>query len=237
MMRDANRTFRIDSLKTHDAEIHYKEIVEKAPNPGYIFFNQFNLTLYNLTNDPTQLKIDSIARADLHAKIMGKTDLQLQLFLELQGKADNFWFTGHTGKIPFELLNPVTQNLVGINMEGGEGRLLIPKITGDSAHTSGKVVFLYKKLRVGLFNREKATSTTGITRGMANVLLNDIFIKSNNPVWLRKPKEGIVYFERVDEKSFVFYVWKSILSGMISTFGVNNRGQRLEKRGLKQKTQ
>ena|GEM_PF-6183466 len=237
MLRETNRIFLIDSIKTHDAEIHYKEIVEKASHPGYIFFTQFNLTLYNITNDPIRLKTDSVARVVLNAKIMGQTDLQLFLFLELKSKNDAFWFTGHTGSIPFELLNPVTQNLVGIDMQGGEGRLLIPKITGDSSNTSGQVLFLYKKLRVGLYNREKATSTTGITRGMANILLNDLFIRSNNPVWLRKPKTGMVYFDRVDEKSFVFYVWKSVLSGMLSTFGVNSREQRNEKRVLMQNVQ
>ena len=232
MMRDAKYKFLVDSVHTHNAEIHYKEIVEKAAEPGYIFLNHFNLSLYNLTNIPQQVAIDSVTKVTLDAKIMGQTDLQLILILNLNSPSDEFWFTGHTNSLNFSELNPVTQNLVGINMEKGQGSVLMPMIKGDSSHTTGSVVFLYKKLRVGLYNREKARSTSGLARGMANILLNDLIIKSNNPVFLKKPKTGIVYFDRVTEKSFVFYIWKSILSGMLSTFGINSRDQRQEKREM-----
>jgi len=232
MMLDVNKPFLIDSIRTHDAEIHYKEVVEKAKDPGYIFFDQFNLSLYNLTNIPERLATDSILRANLKARVMGKTNLNLNLFVDITSPTREFWFSGYTESIEFTALNPVTQNLVGVDMQGGEGRVLIPLIKGDSSHTSGRVVFLYKKLKVGLYNREKARSTTGLARGMANILLNDIFIRSNNPTFLRKPKTGVVYSDRVTQKSFVFYVWKSILSGMLSTFGINTRQQRHEKRTM-----
>jgi hypothetical protein len=65
---------------------------------------------------------------------------------------------------------------------------------------------------------------------MANLLLNDIFIKSNNPGWLGKTRPGEVYFKRNPQKSVVNYIWKSIQSGLMSTMGYNNKEQRQEKR-------
>ena len=236
MIFGVQKPFLIDSIITHNAEIHYKEIVEKAKEPGYINFNQFNLKLYHLTNIHEQLVNDSIVYVNLKAKIMGQTDLSLHLFLDMKSPGQKFWFSGYTETLNFKILNPVTQNLVGIDMQEGDGRVLMPMIKGDSSHTSGSVLFLYKKLKVGLYNREKAKSTTGIAKGMANLLLNDVFIRSNNPTFLRKPKTGVVYSDRVTEKSFVFYVWKSILSGMVSTFGINTKEQRQEKREMKPST-
>jgi len=232
MILDVEKPFLVDSILTHDAEIHYKEIVEKAKDPGYIYFDHFNLSLYNVTNIPEKLAADSVLLVNLKAKVMGKTNLSINLFVIITSPEQTFWFSGYTESIGFPVLNPVTQNLVGIDMQGGEGRVLIPMIKGDSSHTSGRVVFLYKKLKVGLYNREKASLTTGLARSMANILLNDIFIRSNNPTFLRKPKTGVVYTDRVTQKSFVFYIWKSILSGMLSTFGINTRQQRHEKREM-----
>lgn len=236
MISEIHKPFLIDSVITHDAEIHYKEIVEKAKEPGYIYFNRFNFKLYHLTNIHEQLMNDSIIYLNLKAKIMGQTDLNLHLFLDMKSSVQQFWFSGYTETLNFKILNPVTQNLVGIDMQGGDGRVLMPMIKGDNSHTTGSVLFLYKKLKVGLYNREKAKTTTGVAKGMANLLLNDVFIRSNNPTFLKKPKTGIVYSDRVTEKSFVFYVWKSILSGMVSTFGINTKEQRQEKREMKTAT-
>jgi hypothetical protein len=236
MIISARKPFLIDSLITHDAEVHYKEIVEKAKEPGYIYFDHFNLKLHHLTNIQKELEADSLVRLDLQTKIMGQSNLFVYLVIDMKSPGQKFWFSGYTESLDFKILNPVTQNLVGIDMQGGEGRVLMPMIKGDSSHTTGSVLFLYKKLKVGLYNREKAKSTTGIAKGMANLLLNDVFIRSNNPTFLRKPKTGVVYSDRITEKSFVFFVWKSILSGMVSTFGINTKEQRQEKREMKPTT-
>ena len=68
---------------------------------------------------------------------------------------------------------------------------------------------------------------------MANLLLNDILIKSNNPGFLGKTRTGEVYFKHNTQKSIVYYTWKSILSGIMSTMGYNNKEQRQEKRAFK----
>ncbi|MFA5419704.1 MAG: hypothetical protein WC341_14730, partial [Bacteroidales bacterium] len=70
LMRDVTSKFLIDSLKTYDASIHYKEIVEKAKEPGTIFLDGFDLSLYHLTNIPRIIQSDSIAKANLRAKVM-----------------------------------------------------------------------------------------------------------------------------------------------------------------------
>jgi hypothetical protein len=61
-------------------------------------------------------------------------------------------------------------------------------------------------------------------------MINDLVVKSNNPKFARRPRIGQVYFVRDTRKSVINYIWKSTLSGLISTMGFNNREQRKEKK-------
>ncbi len=220
----------IDSVVTHNAFVKYKEITEKSIVPGEIFFNKFNLNLKNITNDTASLNKTPFLVASLNTMLMGKASLDMNATFNLTSDTNDFWVSGKLDKIDFTELNSLTQNLVGISLSGGTGELNIPLISGNSYNAMGSLQFRYKKLKVDLYDREKASNTTGLSGSMANLLLNDIFIKSNNPGFLGRTKEGEVYFTRDTEKSVIAYIWKSTLSGLMSTMGYNNREQRQEKR-------
>ena len=64
-------------------------------------------------------------------------------------------------------------------------------------------------------------------------MLNGVLIKSNNPTFLGKPRTGDVYFERNDQRSFFNYIWKSTMSGLMTTMGFYNKDLREEKRERK----
>ena len=220
----------IDSVKTHDSYIHYKEFEKKSVVPGELYLDRFNLTLYNINNDISVLDNTSSMVASLHARFMGKANLFINVTFPILSPANDFWVKGHIENIDFPDLNNLTENLAGITMASGTGKLDIPLISGNSQNSSGMIYFSYKKLKIDLYSREKAQSTKGLTGSMANLLLNDIFIKSNNPGWLGKTRPGEVYFKRNPQKSVVNYIWKSIQSGLMSTMGYNNKEQRQEKR-------
>lgn len=229
------RTLTIDSLKTHDAYIQYRQLSPKSVVPGEIFLNEVYLSIFNINNDLKVIDETSSMVALFNAKLLGESDLKLKLTLPILSPAHDFWVTGHVDNIDFTKLNSMTRNLVGVTMERGTGELDIPLISGNSQHSEGSILFKYRKLKIELYDRYKAKNTTGLTGSMANLLLNDIFIKSNNPGFLGKTKPGEVYFKRNTQKSIVYYTWKSILSGLMSTMGYNNKEQRHEKRASRRK--
>jgi hypothetical protein len=57
-------------------------------------------------------------------------------------------------------------------------------------------------------------------------VVNDIKLRSNNPKSLGKPRIGEVYFERDKEKSILNYIWKSTMSGLLTTVGITNKQQK-----------
>ena len=229
------RTLTIDSLKTHDSYIQYKQLSMKSVEPGAIFLNKVNLSAFNISNNLKVIDNTSAMVINFNAMLIGESAINLKLTLPILSPAYDFWVSGNVEKIDFTKLNSMTQNLVGVTLKKGTGELDIPLISGNRENSQGKITFKYKKLKVELYDRDKAQNATGLGGSMAKLLLNDILIKSNNPSWFGKTRVGEVYFKRNTQKSIVYYTWKSILSGIMSTMGYNNKEQRQEKRTLKRK--
>jgi hypothetical protein len=56
--------------------------------------------------------------------------------------------------------------------------------------------------------------------------LVNLLIAKNNPDDGGKMRQGIIYFERDTTKGFVNFIWKSVLSGIKSSVGVNSKTQK-----------
>ncbi|MFK5857521.1 MAG: hypothetical protein QM503_15430 [Bacteroidota bacterium] len=230
-----NKVLTIDSLKTHDSYIQYKQLSEKSVIPGVIFLDKVNLSVFNINNDLKVIDNTSSMVAIFKAQLLGESPTDLKMTFPILSPAHDFWVSGSVDNVDFTKLNSMTQNLVGVTLKKGTGELEIPLISGNSEHSEGSINFKYKKLKIELYDREKAQNAKGLGGNMANLLLNDILIKSNNPGFLGKTRTGEVYFKRNTQKSIVSYTWKSILSGIMSTMGFNNKEQRQEKRAIKRK--
>ncbi|NQU34433.1 MAG: hypothetical protein HQ521_14470 [Bacteroidetes bacterium] len=224
------RTLIIDSLKTHDSYIQYQQLSEKSIVPGEIFLNKFNLSVTNISNDLSLLDTNSLMVAKLNAMLLGEAVLKLNVNFPLLSSTDDYEVSGNISELDFTKLNSMTQNLAGITMKKGTGSVDIPLIKGNNVSSDGSILFKYKKLKIELYDRDKAQNTSGLTGSMANLLLNDIFIRSNNPGFLGKTRQGEVYFKRNTQKSIVYNIWKSVFSGIMSTMGYNNKEQRQEKK-------
>ncbi len=225
--------FTVDSLLLNNAILHYKEIEEKTGQAGTIFFDQVNARGYNLTNN-----IDSNDRTTrmlfkMHGNIMGQAGMDISVYFPLYPDTVAFWLSAKSDKIDMPSLNPVTENLLGIGILNGKGSVDIPLIIAGNDIARGNMTFRYKKLKLAMYDRKKEQMNKGFLSPFVNFLINDLVVKSNNPKFARKPRIGQVYFERDTRKGIVNYAWKSILSGMLSTLGFNNKEQRLEKKAMK----
>ncbi|MBC8319327.1 MAG: hypothetical protein H8E34_01255 [Bacteroidetes bacterium] len=230
------RTLTIDSLRTHDAYIKYQELEKKAIKPGEIFLNNFNLSVFNINNDRMVIDSSSEMVANLNAMLLGEAQLNLKVKFPLLSPAYDFYVSGSIDEIDFSKVNPMTQPAVGVTMKTGTGSIDIPMIHGNNKFSEGSLLFKYENLKIELYDRDKAENATGLGGSIADLLLNDIFIKSNNPDSHGKTTPGEVYFKHDTQKSIAYYIWKSVLSGILSTMGYNNKEQRYEKQAVGRKS-
>ncbi len=232
-IRGIGQTMTIDSIKVIDSYVEYGEYTEKSDLPGTIFFDQFNIKAYNFTNDISLIEEKKQFSLSLNARIMGQANFNLSMYFDMSSQENNFWFSARSDEIDLTILNPLTNNIMGVFIKSGKATLDVQGITGNDSLVNGTLIFRYKKLKLALYNREKAKVNRGFFSPIMNFLINDIAISSNNPKLLGKERVGQVYFERNTTKSVANYTWKSIMSGMMSTAGINTREQRKEKRELK----
>jgi hypothetical protein len=107
----------------------------------------------------------------------------------------------------------------------------IVQLNGNNSRAIGRLYFRYEDLAIklhptkpGTWNRVEQSLLTEVV----NLLLSD-----SNPNDDGKLKHGIIYFERDESKGFFNFVWKSLLSGIKSSVGVNSKMQKEIKKQLK----
>jgi len=225
-------SFSIDSIEIHNSRILYGEYANKSSEPGEVFFNDFNLRASNITNIKSHIESNSNLDINISTKLMGKPKLTANINFLLD-EPNKFSFKGSTEEMDFSIFNSMTQNLFGISVIRGRGAFDLNRIIADDSIAKGIITFKYKKLRIALYDREKAALNKGIASPFFKFLVNDLLIKSNNPRFIGPVRQGLVYFERDEERSFLNYMWKSLVSGMMSTMWHNSKEQRKEKRRLK----
>jgi len=224
--------FSVDSLEIHNSRILYGEYVNKSSEPGEVFFDDFNLRASNITNIQSNIESNNSLDINISTKLMGKPKLTANINI-LLNEPNKFSFKGSTEEMDFSIFNSMTQNLFGISVIRGKGAFDLNRIMADDSIARGAITFKYKKLRIALYDREKAALNKGIASPFFKFLVNDLLIKSNNPRFIGPVRQGLVYYNRDEERSFLNYMWKSLVSGMMSTMWHNSKEQRKEKRRLK----
>ncbi len=226
MLFKVKQPFTIDSVFVNNAYLHYSEKDVKSENPGQVYFTDFNLKAVNISNRWNKDK-RTLAKIFADGRLMGKAKVELNLYFPLiKTQTNQFWFTAKSEKVDLTTLNPMTQNLSGLTIMSGKGTLDIPLVTANDTLALGSMLFKYRNFKVSLYNRTKTKKTGGISSPLINFVVNNLVLRSNNPALFKRSRVGIVYFNRDRNKSIVNYVWKSTLSGVLSTMGFNNKEQR-----------
>jgi len=230
MLKQVPITFFVDSIQLLNNQISYYEYNAKASQPGIFFVDNFNLHVLNVTNDLNHIDSSLVLKFHGTGRLMKQSDFSFALVMPYFAPNNQFWFSGQTGLVDLSQFNSLTQNTMGIGVASGKGSVEIPYVTGDNSFVKGNMFFLYRNLKLRLYNRKKAQMHKGIGSPFINFMLNDLMIRSDNPKFLKNPRKGIIYYVRNPHKSFINYLWKSSLSGMLSTLGFNNKQQRIGKR-------
>ncbi len=224
----------IDTVQLINSFFLYGEYVDKSPEPGEIFFANFDATVSNISNVTSPGSKQDSLYAHITTDIQDASKMTVDLTFPLDKNDDNFWMKANVQEIDLRKFNSMTENLFGISIMRGKGDVKIPLISFNDIHSQGSILFEYDKLKLAMYNRNKAQLNRGLGSGLIDFMLNGVLVKSNNPTFLGKPRVGEVYAVRNNERSFFNYVWKSTMSGLMFTMGFNNKEQREEKKERKE---
>jgi len=223
----------IDTVQVKNSFFLYGEYVDESPKPGELIFTNFNAALYNVSNLGKYTELNKTLQANIDADIMDEAKMNIKIEMPLGKNDEGFSLSGNVERTDLKNFNSMTENLFGISIVRGRGGVDIPLITASDSISKGTLKFEYKRLKLAMYNRDKAQLSRGLGSGLIDFMLNGVLVKSNNPTFLGKTRTGDVLAIRNKERSFFNYVWKSVNSGLMTTMGFYNKDLRLEKRERK----
>ncbi|MFN2438956.1 MAG: hypothetical protein ABR503_07130, partial [Chitinophagaceae bacterium] len=183
----------------------------------------------------SNIKNRNIAQTDslqlsLNAYLMDSALIRLRVKESYTDTLSGFLMTLRLQPTTLSFLNPVLAPLSNVIITSGTIDSLHLRAIGREHLALGEMNMYYRNLKVKLVkegNPEKTTFASNVLSFLANALI----IKKNNT-----GRTGLVYFERLRDRSFFNYIVKMTFSGMATSVGVkkNRKYMKQYKRELKE---
>ncbi len=211
---------KIDTLLVRDAAVDYTEVSEITKLAGTIPVTRLNTSLYNVKNfgiTPT----DSLT-IDATGYLFDSVWTNLHFKESYADTAAGFIMSAHLKPRDLRVLNAALIPLASVKLLSGMVDSLQMTATGGERYASGEMTMFYRNLRVKLL-KDGDENTRNIIKGFASFIANTFLIKRNN-----EKKTGTVFFIREKDKSFISYLIKITISGMLSSTGLKNNERQLK---------
>ena len=101
---------RLDSVSVVDSKFTYREYVKPARQAGKIWFDDFNLTGRNITNDETLIAQKPIMGFVVNTNLMGEGALAMTIQFDLK-REDRFRVDAVLNKMDLTKMNPLLEHI------------------------------------------------------------------------------------------------------------------------------
>ncbi len=222
--------FTVDSVFIKDGNLVYAEKQKHTETPGEVSFTNLNITIGNVTNNPDRLAENHFMPVDIKAKLYGKGKINARLDIDLTSDNESFNAKGSLGPINASAFNKMTKELLLVKITSGKIKGALFNFSADDDVSNGEIIVNYENLKVNLIKGKDTTKKAKFMSFVAGGAL-----KKNNMPGDKKYRTGIINFERAKGKGFPNYLWKSILSGLVSTIAPigENKNQRTKSKAIK----
>lgn len=198
------------------AMINYQERLEGAAVAGQVIFEQFDITVSGINNDPELIKSGQTMVVDGKAMFMGKAPLAVHMDLPIGNKNELFSYHGSLQAMDAVVMNPMIEHMAFV--EAKEGIIHSAKFYGlakdDTIH--GRIEFLYNDLKVAVVKKQNEKKKKLRENKFLSALAGTVIIK-NNPIADKPERICKMYFVRDPNKGFFNYIWKAVQSGLVHT--------------------
>jgi hypothetical protein len=214
MFKKLKFPLRVDTIVLSNSVVWHNVIDEKTEKEGTIYFTEVNGNITNVRNFNVR-STDSI-RIDLTSKLMSRGSMKFQFRQSYYDSIQGFVLGVRMGAMEMQELNRLMIPLNNIRVDRGQINELAMRVKGNDHFAFGSMDMNYNNLKVSVLNQENRK------KGLISWLAN-IFVRGQNS------KTGLIYTERLKNKS-VFNFWSRIaLNGLMTNLGVRKNGKQVRK--------
>jgi hypothetical protein len=213
LLRQADLTVRIDTVRIKGTQVLYGEQSQKTGLRGTVRFNGTQGTITNLTNDTATIGRNPYCRMRVSASFMGQSTLQAYFNFNLAAANGAFSCGGSLRDFPMPRVNPVTEALAKASVESGTLKRMDFAIRATDHQAQITTHLLYDDLKVQVLKQDRTTGELEERSFLSN-LLNGMVIKDSNPPEGRPARVGEATVQRQPSDSFFNLIWQSILASI-----------------------
>ncbi|MCG8322729.1 MAG: DUF748 domain-containing protein [Cytophagales bacterium] len=219
-IRDFGHYLKLDLVKLKNGYVSYEEFTEDGQRPGKIEFTHLNAEIRNITNSPQAWKRNNVLTINAQARLMGKGKIEAYFKGNISNIQNKFSLSGTIDKMDLRNINPMLENVANVSVKSGQNDRLDFSFDGNNNFSVGKMHFRYNDLKITVMKKK-----TGDKGGFASFLANTFVINNKNPNG-KNMRVGEIYFERDKQKSIFNFLWKSLLSGIKPSLGINEKNKK-----------
>lgn len=201
----------IDSVLIEKGDVEYAERTPGSTAEALVKFNQLQATWLNVGNRSQKIK----APTSLEASAMFMNEAYLKASFDLPNVAfdKSYKATGTLHAMPLTSINNILQQSAGAKVVKGELKRMDFNFVYNNNVSDGDLALQYKDLNIKLINKEDKSEKKLLT-----AVVNLLVVPADNLAGDKSFKKGEIHTERDKKRSIFNFWWKSLLSGIKSTF-------------------
>jgi hypothetical protein len=229
MIRRISFPVSVGKLSVIDGTLSYTEKHPKSRAEGTLTMTHMIAELSNVKN--RGLRDGDSLLLLVNAYLMDSALIRLTVKESYKDTLSGFLMTLRLRPTTLSFLNPVLMPLSNVKITSGTIDSFQLRAIGQENYSIGEMQMFYHNLHIRLVKNGEETKS-GLMGKIVSALVNTFLIKKNN-----KGRTGIIYFQRLKDRSFFNYIVKMTFSGMATSIGVKKNKKYLKqyRRGLKER--
>ncbi|WP_207533815.1 hypothetical protein [Desertivirga arenae] len=209
----------IDTVSILNSAITYSEYTPVTARRGKVFFNKINASIYNFSNDSSNLRKHPWARSKFSMLFYGKSKLSLKLNFNLLSPMYSYNYSGQLSAMNAKNFNLLSRPLALLRINAGKISGASFSVNANYRNAKGKLILKYKDLNIGLL---RIDSNKVLHKQMLRSLVaNNVLLKEANPSSNGIVRIGQINYSRPDSIAFFGFMWQSIYTGLRETIGLS----------------
>jgi len=218
ILKNLYEYYKIDSIFLDNSSIHFEDKAPNARRTGKLWFEDVNITVSNFTNDKIS-QMQKATKAIAKTIVMGQSNATIFVDLPMYSPDESYTLNGELNGMPMDAFNNILEPSAFLKVESGMlDKLAFEMEIGQKINT-GTVTMFYDDFKISVLRKDAEEDDRKQSSGLKSFIANAFLIKKSN-----KPdgnfRVGESYYEKPEDKGFVYAWWRTLLSGIKPSIGL-----------------
>jgi hypothetical protein len=204
LLRNIKFPLQIDTLQVLKSKLVYEEEIDASKGPGVLNFDKFNLQATNLRSGFGLRKTDDV-KIKVKCVFMKTSPLDVDWNFNVLDKKDSFHIQGLISNFDIRAMGQFSKPYMNASFTGVFNKYRF-NFYGNDLISKGNASLDYDDLKVKLYQKKHPEKEARLKSAIVNLLVKN---ESKD-----KPKTADVELERIQEKSFYNFLWRSIAESL-----------------------